>query len=110
MSEVVQMSCPSCCKVQPCVETREMCCSVCLAMFETPEQLDANLNATRRARGIPEVVREPKPDPRDALLAQVREALASVRERLVGDGSIERAVYELDEAAMAIDKYMGRKP
>ena len=57
--EPVAMSCPSCCKVQPCVETREMCCSVCLAMFETPEQLDANLNATRRARGIPDVVRKP---------------------------------------------------
>ena len=101
MSEVVQMSCPSCCKVTPCFESREMCCSECLAMFETPEQLDANLDADRKARGMP-AAEHKAPDPRDALLSQAREALASVRahaDMLVGTAVI------IGKAIAAIDNY-----
>ena len=102
--EPVQMSCPSCCNVTPCFESREMCCSECLSMFETPEQLDANLDADRKARGMPAVEHKPTtPDPRDALLAQAREALYAgnryAREATdYGDSEIISAI-------AAIDKY-----
>ena len=117
MSEVVQMSCPSCCKVTPCFESREMCCSECLAMFETPEQLDANLDADRKARGMP-AAEHKAPDPRDALLSQAREALG-VAEWSVNDEDIcpvcgcnrsfgHMETCEIGVAIAAIDKHTGR--
>lgn len=53
--EPVEMSCPSCCKGTPCVESRQMLCTVCSSEFQTPEQLDADLDAVRKARGMPAV-------------------------------------------------------
>lgn len=114
--EPVEMSCPSCEKVTRCFESREMCCSECLAMFETPEQLDANLDADRKARGMP-AAEHKAPDPRDALLAQAREALEWAE---WGDDdhcpvcghAVDKhsETCELSLAIAAIDKHMGRKP
>jgi hypothetical protein len=109
--EPVEMSCPTCEKVTPCFESREMCCSECLSMFETPEQLDANLDADRKARGMPAVEHKPTtPDPRDALLSQAREALvdASLEHSTWTTGHAERC--SACKAIAAIDAYRKETP
>ncbi len=107
--EPVEMSCPTCEKVTACFESREMCCSVCLSQFETPGQLDANLDAVREARGMP-AVEHKAPDPRDALLSQAREALvdASLEHSTWTTGHAERC--SACKAIAAIDAYRKETP
>jgi hypothetical protein len=44
-----KLSCPSCEAVRDVIEVRHMLCTVCHNEFETPEQLDASLDAERNA-------------------------------------------------------------